>query len=375
MSERAWRKRVERAQQWNKWHLGALLGSQACPGWLPRVSGRILLGEASRLKLPAGRGDEVRLHCAYDLPAGRLAQVEVTDRQLAEGLQHFALRQGDVAVTDAGYHLGTSVHETQAQGASGVQRFSSYQVRLEREEGQKIDLKRLVKHQRYGTLSEYRVWGWDASHSERFAIRLVIWLLPRQQAMQARARKRAHIRAKKGPQASLAPPWWAGVMLLGTTLAAETWSAQDVVKLYRARWQIELFFKRLKMGLHLYLVPVQVWERARAYVHLCLLVWALQEHEAQELSALLSRLLSEPEVGPVQDGDEPEQSTPTWVISHGGLARCEVQTLRTLLRGSWTRQRVQDCLPQLRRYLLSRSRHKRLAQETEVQHWLLHHLA
>src|SRR3981081_1206855 len=48
---------------------------------------------------------------------------------------------------------------------------------------------------------------------------------------------------------------------------------------------------------------------------------------------------------------------------------------RALLRGSWTRQRVRDCLPEVRRYLVSRHRDKRLSQETEVQQWLLQQLA
>jgi Transposase DDE domain len=373
LSERAWRKRVERAQAWIGWLLGAFIGSQQSPDWLPRYTGRILLVDASRLKVPAGCGDDVRMHSAYDLLAGRLEQVEVTDRYSAEGLSHFALRKGDVVVTDAGYQLGRSVQQGQNQGAYGVHRVSNHQVHLEREDGQKIDVKRLVKRQKYGTVSEYRVWVWDPKHQERFAVRLVISLLPRQQAMQARARKQARIRHKKGSQANLAPAWWAGVMILGTTLAKEQWSAQDVVKLYRARWQIELFFKRLKQGLHLHLLPVKLWERARASVHLSLIVWSLQEQEAQELSEALNGLLREPEVGPLLEPEEPQQRT--WVISHWALACCELETLRTLLRGSWTRQRLCDCLPNLRRYLLSRQRFRRLSQETEVQQWLLQQLA
>jgi hypothetical protein len=254
-----------------------------------------------------------------------------------------------------------------------VHRVSNHQVHLEREDGQKIDVKRLVKRQKYGTVSEYQVWVWDPKHQERFAVRLVISLQPRQQAMQARARKQARIRHKKGSKANLAPAWWAGVMILGTTLAKEQWSAQDVVKLYRARWQIELFFKRLKQGLYLHLLPVKLWERARASVHLSLIVWSLQEQEAQELSEALNGLLREPEVGPLLEQEEQQQRT--WVISHWALGCCELETLRTLLRGSWTRQRLCDCLPNLRRYLVSRQRFRRISQETEVQQWLLQQLA
>ena len=370
LSERAWRKRVQRAQDWIVWLLGALIGTQQSPGWLLKTPGRVLLVDASRLKIPGGSGDDVRMHCAYDLQAGRLVQVEVSDRHKAEGLHHFALRKGDVVVTDAGYPLGTSVQQGRAQGAFGVHRMSDHQVRLEREDGQKIDLKRLVKHQKYGTVREYQVWVWEPKHKERFAIRLVISLLPRKQAMQARARKRERIRLKKGAKANLAPAWWAGIMVLGTTLPQQEWSTQDVVKLYRARWQIELLFKRLKQGLQLHLLPVKLWERAQAYVHLSLIVWSLQEQEAQECSEVLTGLLSEPEVG-TQDEPEP----PLWVISHWGLAHCALETLRTLLRGSWTHQRLRECLPALQRYLVSRQRQKRLSQETEVQHWLLQRLA
>ena len=147
-----------------------------------------------------------------------------------------------------------------------------------------------------------------------------------------------------------------------------------MVKLYRARWQIELLFKRLKQGLQLHLLPVKLWERAQAYVHLCLIVWSLQEQEAQALSELLAGLLNEPEVGQQDEPVEDEPEQPIWVISHWGLARCELETLQTLLRGSWTRQRLRDCLPALQRYLVSRQREKRLSQETEVQHWLLQQL-
>ena len=87
LSERAWRKRVERAQEWIAWLLGALIGSQVSPGWLPSMPGRILLLDASRLKVPAGSGEDVRMHSAYDLQAGRLVQVEVTDRHHAEAVR------------------------------------------------------------------------------------------------------------------------------------------------------------------------------------------------------------------------------------------------------------------------------------------------
>jgi DDE family transposase len=370
LSERAWRKRVERAGDWIMWLMGALIGTQATPGWIRQGLGRILLIDATRLKLPAGTGDDMRLHCAYDLRAGRLAHVEISDCHGAEGLHHFELQAGDIVVTDSGYPLGACVQQGQKQGAFGVHRVSNHQVRFEREDGQKIDLKRLVKHQGYGTMTERTVWIWDSKHKERMKVRLVIEVLPRKPAAQARKRKREHIKRKHGPKHSMASAWWGGVLLLVSTLPQEQWSAPEVVKLYRARWQIELVFKRLKQGLLLHVLPMKIWERAKIYLHLCLIVWSLQEQEVQVLSEQLAGLLQEPVVGEALPETEEEDLEPQWVLSHWQLMRTQLDRLRMLLHGTWSSRRWQDCLPLLLRYFASRRRPKRVSQETEVLAWL-----
>src|SRR6266446_8387522 len=66
LSERAWRKRLDRAREWIAWLLSELLGVHQTPGWLPEGVGRVLLIDATRFKMPAGSGDDVRLHQSYD---------------------------------------------------------------------------------------------------------------------------------------------------------------------------------------------------------------------------------------------------------------------------------------------------------------------
>lgn len=256
------------------------------------------------------------------------------------------------------------------QGAFGGHRGSDHQVRFEREDGQKIDLKRLVKHQGDGTLTQRTLWVWDPKHKERFPVRRVIEVLPRKQAMQARERKREHIRRKHGPKHSMASAWWGGVLVLATTLPQEQWSAPAVVKLYRARWQIELVFKRLKQGLQLHVLPMKLWERAKVYVHLCLIVWSLPEQAAQVLSSQLTGLLCEPAVGEPLEQTEVESEEPQWVISHWQLMRTQLDRLRMIVHGTWSSRRWQDCLPLLLRYFVSRRRPTRVSQETEVLAWL-----
>ena len=48
LSERAWRKRLDRAQAWIHWLVGEVLGVQQRPSWLPAGAGRVLLIDATR---------------------------------------------------------------------------------------------------------------------------------------------------------------------------------------------------------------------------------------------------------------------------------------------------------------------------------------
>ena len=77
------------------------------------------------------------------------------------------------------------------------------------------------------------------------------------------------------------------------------WSGQDLVYLYRARWQIELLFKRIKQCLRLHRLVLKDWERVSCVLHLNLIAWWLQEQEAQWLRELLTQVLS-PTQGPIK---------------------------------------------------------------------------
>src|SRR5215510_11228395 len=81
ISEAAWRKRLRASNVWLLWLLGELLAAPEAPAWpYPHPAGRLVLVDASTLGQPGGTGDDWRLHLAYDLRAGRMYQVGVTDR-------------------------------------------------------------------------------------------------------------------------------------------------------------------------------------------------------------------------------------------------------------------------------------------------------
>ncbi len=58
-----------------------------------------------------------------------------------------------------------------------------------------------------------------------------------------------------------------GYFVLGTSLDAETFSAERILELYRLRWQVELAFKRLKSIMQLGQLPKTDPESCRAWLY------------------------------------------------------------------------------------------------------------
>lgn len=387
LSEAAWRKVLRRASDWLAWLLAELLAVPPHSEWLAqRAVGRVLAIDGTHLKQVGGSGDGWRLHSAYDLRAGRLSEVKVSDEHTAESLAHYRLQAGDVVVADNGYGYRCSVATVADQHASGVFRITPSTFPLQDASGQAIEV------QAWLSLAGKAVRSlacWCCYHGRSYAVRLVALQLSPEAAEAARARKikKAH---KDGRTISEATLFFAGWLLLITTLPQAQWSAQDVLRLYRARWQIELFFKRLKQLLRLSLVRCVRIDSVQASIRLLLVAWALHQEAADELRASLltaAQVLSEgacvqstplhesllpqaPQALDQTSGEMPELAEAAEeVVSSWLLCDLCLETLRQQVRGQWSQARVVACVPRLRRFLLSHPR-RRGHQETDLRRWL-----
>jgi hypothetical protein len=350
ISEAAWRKRLRCSNAWLLWLLGALITAPEAPvPACPRPAGRLLLVDASCLHQPGGTGDDWRLHLAYDFLAGRMAQVHVTDRYGGERLDRYTWRAGDVIVADNGYGYRRSVAVAVQQQADVIVRIHPATFPLETEAGTPFNVLRWLRP-RGGPEREWQ--GWCRWEGRRYAVRLVAAKLD--PAATQRAQRRRRRKAQKAGRTITAPTLAvAGWRLLITTLAAGSWSAADVLYVYRARWQVELVFKKMKQLLRLNQIRSKHPTRVEATVRALLVAWALHEGTPTLLRALL-RATAPTESAVVS----------SWLLSGLGL-----DTLRQQVQGTWSEARVQACLPRLRRFLCSRPR-RREHQECAVRAWL-----
>src|SRR5512132_4217124 len=350
ISEAAWRKRLRASSPWLLWLLSELVATSEVPDPLGvRRRGRILLVDASCLGQPGGTGDDWRLHLAYDLMAGRLHQVCVTDRRGGEHLGRYRWQAGEVIVADRGYGYRRSVALAMRQQADVVVRIHPATFPLETDAAQPFPVLRWLRQRG----SPEREWtGWCRWQGHRYRVRLLAAQLDAKATQAARRRQRR--KAQQAGRTLTAPTLAvAGWLLLITTLDAATWSAADVLYGYRARWQVELVFKKMKQLLRLNQIRSKHRTSVEATVRALLIAWALQASTTMWLRTLLSATAS-PESVVVS----------SWLLSGLGL-----DTLRQQVQGGWSEARLQACLPRLRRFLCSRPR-RRGHQETTVRAWL-----
>lgn len=121
LSATAWRTRLHRSHAWLGWVLAELLVVPGAGG-LPPVRGRIKLVDASSVCRIQASTTDWRIHTVYDLLAGRVASVNLTDVHTGEHLGWLTLQPGDIVVADAGYGTRRSVAVTVAQQADVVLR-------------------------------------------------------------------------------------------------------------------------------------------------------------------------------------------------------------------------------------------------------------
>jgi hypothetical protein len=360
VSDTAWRKRLRHASAWLLWLLAELLPAAPPTPWLSqRVRGRVWLVDATTLPAQGGKGDDWRLHLGYDLLAGRMGQVRITDRSRAESLDHLTFEPGDIVVADGAYGYRRMLASVHAQHGDVVLRIVPATFPLERSTGTPLDL---VAWLRSGGPSLRDITAYCSWNDQRYRVRVLAVRLSetQQRAAAHRVRRKA---AQHGREISDTTLFLSGWMLLVTTLDATTWSAAEVVALYRARWQVELLFKRMKQLLRLHAIRARSAETAEATIRAALVAWALQESESQAVQQIVRTLM------PMGEDVAQWRYLTDDALSGWRLSAVVVESLRQQVRGRWTGAQVRACLPRLRRFLMSHPR-QRGHQATDVWAWL-----
>jgi hypothetical protein len=217
-----------RAGRWAGYRLRALDGTSICQPGADRTTWR--------------------LHVGYDLATAQVDQLELTDVHGAENLQRLTYQPGDIVRGDRYYARPRDLRPVIDAGADFIVRTGWNSLRLLQPGGEPFDLFVTLATQA-GPEGEVQVriheGTTEVAPLEPLILRLVIRRKDPEQAEaeQKRLLKDAKKRGKKPDPRSLEA---AKYILLLTSLPADAFPTDDILILYRFRWQIEFGLQKVQ---------------------------------------------------------------------------------------------------------------------------------
>jgi hypothetical protein len=212
----------------------------------------------------------LKLQTEWDLRGGALTFLQIEEGRSPDGAttrQQARRGRGSLRIADLGYFNLDVFEEMNAAGEYFLSRLQ-YTTLLLRPDGTPVDFaKWLPKHT--GCFKDEPML---VGKGKRLPCRVIAWRLPEDQAARRRRKLRQEYKNTYGKEPSADRLALCDWTILITNVPVEMMSAEEAVVLYRARWQIELLFKRWKslglvallQGSNTVRQMVKVWARLLA---------------------------------------------------------------------------------------------------------------
>jgi len=200
----------------------------------------LIVADASTVERPGAKGTTARLHYAMRLNDLSSRFVRVTDETVGEKMRNFDIQPNELWIVDRGYSNPPSVLDTVDAGGAIIVRVNRHSLPMYDSLDRRVDVPALLTNTpRRGEAHETAVTVKTQDGCEMAARLCWLWL-PKLEAEKARARA-----ARDGAKADEELDSSEYIVLL-TTAPRERLRVEQVFELYRARWQVELNFKRDK---------------------------------------------------------------------------------------------------------------------------------
>ena len=282
-------KRLKNSQEWLRWMSEGLLDRMGAPKRGPDWSGgyRVILVDASVVCEPGSTGTDWRLHYGILLESLQCEHFELTDTSGGESYRRFSVNPGDLLMGDRGYAQARGLRHVASEGGETITRLNGTSVRLETPSGRPFSQLARLRRLKVGEVGEWKA-GLPPERGIAAAmpVRVCAIKKSREAAEEAR-RKIRRLASKKGRDTKPETLELANYTVVLASVPADRIAAEQVLELYRARWQIELAFKRMKSIVGVGHLPKTDPDSARAWLHGKLFVALLTEaivHESVAFS-------------------------------------------------------------------------------------------
>jgi hypothetical protein len=243
---------------------------------------RVRAIDATDIQEPGSTGTAWRIHYSIRLPELICDHYELTDEKGGEKLGRFQFNREELILADRGYSHRAGAAKVLESGAALLMRWNPAVFPVKTADGNEFDL---LQHLRRLPKRGAGRWKLQFEHAGKTYF---LWLcaIRKNRVAAERSRRKAERKAQRnGTNAQAQSLELTGYIMVLTSLSPEQFSADQVLQLYRCRWQVELAFKRLKSLLGAGHVPKSDDASARSWMQAKILT-----------SLLLERLLLEAKI-------------------------------------------------------------------------------
>ena len=240
---------------------------------------RLRVVDATHVRVSGSSGTDWRLHYVLRLPTLTCDFAEVTDSTGGETYKRVPVEPGDIILGDRGYCHREGVAHVLERGGDVVVRLNANSFPLLHEESRPFELLSALRSMEGHVPSEWAV-RFRANDRE-YAARLCA---VRKSASAAQLSKERLLKAarKKGKTVQERTLELAEYIFVLTTPGLGDLTAEQVLELYRVRWQVELGFKRLKSLFDVGSAPNRDPEAVRSWIYAKLLAVLVIERLGEE---------------------------------------------------------------------------------------------
>ena len=246
ISDVAFMKRFERCGDWFRWILAHLEIAEVLeykkPLWLEKYE--VLAFDASEVAEKGRSGRVYRLHYALNLFRMQSAYYKITDQKTGETLCNFDFEKNDLIIADRIYSTFRGIGHCLDRGANFILRLRYNSFNMYGSEGEKIDLLERLKKLEGEDILDLPVFVRLGKRDGNTRLRICALRKDEKYLEQTKAKLRRRETQKQIVVSDEAKTFNNYIVVV--TALPDQIPGKDVLELYRLRWQVEIYFKRLK---------------------------------------------------------------------------------------------------------------------------------
>lgn len=237
--------RLQKCREWFHWMNETILKEQGVivqtPGYLKDYIPKAV--DASVVSEHGSTGTDWRLHYSMNLFELKTDQYKLTDPEQGESLSNFEIKEREIWIGDRAYCSYIGIKHVHDNGGEFVLRYRSNGIKL-LQNGKEFNLQKQLSSLKLKDIGEWQLEGTRKDTKQTIPLRLIA--IKKSKVKQEESVKKYVAQLKKRGKPIYEDTLELQKYIIVVSSLPNTITAEQILDLYRKRWQIEIKFKRMK---------------------------------------------------------------------------------------------------------------------------------